>query len=81
MESIKENNNIILSLSNDEALVLLDWLTRFNEKEHTLLFEDQAEERILFDLEAILEESVSESFDDNYKSILLKAREKLRDKE
>ena len=77
MESRKENGGISINLSNEEALVLLDWVTRFNEDENT--FQDQAEERILFDLESVLEKKVSETFNDNYRAVLQKAREKVRD--
>lgn len=81
MESREIKNKICLNLSNDEALILLDWLIRFNEGEHTSLFQDQAEERVLFDLEAILEKSMREILDNDYKSKLLKARERIRDPE
>lgn len=77
MESRKENGGISINLSNEEALVLLDWVTRFNEDENT--FQDQAEERILFDLESVLEKKVSETFNDNYRAVLQEAREKVRD--
>lgn len=46
-----------------------------------MLFQDQAEERVLFGLEAELEKVVSEAFSDEYTSLLAKARERLRDKE
>jgi len=77
MESRKENRGISITLSSEEALVLLDWVTRFNEDENT--FQDQAEERILFDLESALEEKVSETFSDDYIAVLQRAREKVRD--
>lgn len=79
MESKKSNSDTILILNNNEALVLLDWLTRFNQKEIPTLFEDQAEERVLYDLEAIIEEVVSETFNEDYKTTLLQARDKVRD--
>ena len=81
MESSKENNRICLNLSNDEALILLDWLSRFNECEHNSFFEDQAEERVLFDLEAILEKNMTEILDKDYRDKFLKAREQIRDPE
>jgi len=74
MEAIKNNNNVSLQLSSNEALVLLEWLAKFNQKEHPSLFEDQAEVRILFDLESSLEKVVSETFEGNYLQNLSKAR-------
>ena len=77
MESKKENSGISINLSNEEALVLLDWITRFNEDENA--FQDQAEERVLFDLESVLEKEVSGTFNDDYSAVLQRAREKVRD--
>jgi hypothetical protein len=81
MKANNDNGSITVAVSEDEAIVLLEWLHRFNEQEHSAVFEDQAEERLLFDLEAELEKVVSASFLYNYQDILLKAREKIRDKE
>lgn len=80
MESSKINNKMYLKLSEDEAIILLDWLSRFNECDHVALFQDQAEERVLFDLEAILEKSMNEILDVDYKDKLLRAREQIRDR-
>ncbi len=77
MESRKGNSGISINLSNEEALVLLDWVTRFNEDEN--IFQDQAEERVLFDLESVLEEKISETFSDDYSAVLQRAQEKVRD--
>ncbi|MBO9620562.1 MAG: hypothetical protein J7539_16175 [Niabella sp.] len=81
MEAIKDNKNVFLKLSNNEAFVLLEWLAKFNQKEHPLLFEDQAEERILFDIESSLEKIMSEPFKENYLESLSRARQEIRDKE
>jgi hypothetical protein len=81
METIKKNNTVLLQLSDDEALVLLDWLFRFNESGSDAFFEDQAEQRVLWDMEAVLEKVVSPTFDNNYQEILFKARRKIRDEE
>lgn len=81
MEANNKNRNITITLSEDEALVLLEWLHNFNEEERPILFQDQSEERILFDLEAELEKVISGTFADDYKNILLEARERIRDKE
>ena len=45
---------VTLTLSREEALVLFEWLHRFNDEEGHR-FEDQAEERVLWNLEASLE--------------------------
>ncbi len=81
MEAVKDNRGMSLKLSNSEALVLLEWLTKFNERDHSSLFEDKAEERILFDLEAILEKVVPETFKGNYLETLSKARQEIRNEE
>lgn len=81
MESYKTKDNIQLNLSNDEALVLLHWLFRFNEIEHPDLFEDQAEQRVLYDLEAVLEDVVDDIVDTDYNDYLVKARKKIRDED
>ena len=79
MESKKKNNGISLSLSNEEALVLLNWVFRFNELENDNFFDDQAEKRVLWDIEAVLEKVITEVFSGNYEEILAKARESVRD--
>ncbi len=81
MEAKKENENVALKLSINEALVLIEWLSEFNKKDNTLLFEDQAEERVLFDLESSLEQVLSQTFEGNYLDKLLSARREVRDKE
>jgi hypothetical protein len=79
MKANNENKSIVIEFSEEEALVLLEWLHKFNEEERPSLIQDQAEERILFDLEAELEMVVSTTFDSNYQEVLLKARQKIRD--
>lgn len=79
MESIRGKKGVSLSFSDDEAIVLLEWLTKFNKHDHPSLFQDQSEQRVLFDLEAELEKVISGTFEGEYKSILLKAQERLRD--
>jgi hypothetical protein len=81
MKANNENKNIALEFSEDEAIVLLEWLYNFNEKERPNLFQDQAEQRILFDLEAELEKVVSVTFKSDYREILSKARQKIRNEE
>ena len=72
---------IITRRISQDSIVMLVWLARFNTAEHNSVFEDQAEQRVLYDLEAVLEGSVSETFENDYELILSKARNKIRDKE
>jgi hypothetical protein len=81
MKATNKNKNIVITFSEEEALVFFGWLSNFNQEERSTLFQDQAEERILFDIEAELETVVSATFDNNYQEILLKARQKIRDVE
>lgn len=66
MQTNNKNGNIAIIFNEEEALVLLEWLHNFNQEEHSTLFQDQAEKRILFDIEAELEKVVSATFDNNY---------------
>jgi len=77
MESIQKDAKILIELTKEEALVLHDWLFRFNESEKVDLILDQAEQLILWDMEACLEREVSETFQDNYEALLKVARDSL----
>lgn len=69
---------VTLTLSRDEAIVLFEWLHRFNAEEGHR-FEDQAEERVLWNLEASLESTLVEPFKPEYDEILAAARSRVRD--
>ncbi len=71
---------VTLDLSADEALVFFDWLRRFNQTEPKA-FEDQAEQRVLWDMEAMLESALVEPFDTKYDEVLACARARIRDTE
>jgi len=74
------NNKVALELSQDEALVFLEWLSRFNRLEGAE-FEDQAEQRVLWDIEAMLESVLVGPLDPNYDELLACARKAVRDGE
>ena len=74
----EDEGKVELTLSHDEALVFFDWLARFNSAEEKYLA-DQAEERVLWDLEAMLESVLVELLDPNYKQLVEKARAAVRD--
>lgn len=69
---------VTIELTSDEALVLYDWLARFNQQE-TPGFADQAEERVLFDLEAMLEKALVVPLQSDYATLLAQARSTVRD--
>lgn len=75
----KENNQMNIVLTKNEALVLFEFLSRFNESDKKELFEDQAEERVLWDIEALLERQLTEPFRTDYSEIIKQAREQVRD--
>lgn len=80
MESTTKNQTVAVYLTSDEALVLFEWIARFNEEENSRSFEDQSEQLVLYDLEAVLEKEITATFQDDYKDLLAKARDVLRDK-
>jgi len=70
---------VTIELTKDEAIVLFEFLRRFNEIDDLDIFEDQSEQRVLLDIECILEKVLSEPFSSDYLEIVAKAREKVRD--
>lgn len=73
-------DKISLELSSDEALIFFAWLHRFNQSDPKAL-EDQAEQRVLWDIESMLESALAAPFDDKYDELLAAARARVRDKE
>ena len=76
-----KKNQLNIELTKDEAIVLFEFLGRFNEKEDDSLFEDQSEQRVLWNIECILEKELPEPFKKDYNDILKLARENVRDNE
>jgi hypothetical protein len=72
-------DKINIELTKEEAIVLFEFLGRFNENDALDKFEDQAEQRVLWDIECILEKELSEPFHADYSEIVKKARERVRD--
>lgn len=70
-----------LELSQEEALVFFEFLSRINDQEHPDLYEDQAEQRILWDLECLLEKVLVQPFKSNYNELVAAARAKVRDED
>ena len=77
MES--ESDPITLTLTNAEAVVFYEFLERFSQ-DQGLSIQDQAEERVLWDLCCILEKELfSQLISHQYLEVLEQARAKLRD--
>ena len=70
--------DVTLTLSDSEALVLFDLLARFSDT-GVLGTEDQAEQRVLWDIHCLLERQLVPIFDPRYRELLDKARAQLRD--
>lgn len=74
---MQHEKKVDLDLSADEALVLFEWLSRFNHSEGGT-FEDAAEQRVLFDLESKLESILVAPLKPDYKKLLADARYRVR---
>ena len=81
MEVLAVTNEIPLQLSHDQALVLFEWLARTGNARVPVAFEDQAEQRVLWDLESALEAVLPEPLSADYRVKLEVARERIRDSE
>ena len=79
--NMTDQQNVNLTVTKDEALVLFEFLARFNQTEHPGIFEDQAEQKTLWILEGQLEKQLVEPIRPDYKDIILEARNKIRDEE
>jgi hypothetical protein len=78
---MKQTDEITVKLGKDEALVLFEFLSRISEKELKGIFEDKAEQKILWVLEGQLEKQLIEPLKPDYKDIISQARNKVRDEE
>jgi hypothetical protein len=67
-----------ISLSQSEALVLFEFLSRFSESGR-LTVDDQAEERVLWDVCCLLERDLVGPLRVDYSELLRKARDEVRD--
>ena len=68
-----------LDLTEDEVIVLFEWLQRVNKMTPDLVFQDQAEQRAAWDLEASLEPVNRAIFSGSYLDQLRAARDRVHD--
>jgi hypothetical protein len=66
-----------LELTDDQALVLFEWLARLDEQD-AFPVEDPAEEQVLWCLHGQLEKALSEPFRANYRELVEQARARVR---
>ncbi len=65
------SEKVIIELSKEEAIVLFEYLARMNESDALdSTFEDKAEQRVIWNLEATFEEVLAEPFKSDYKKIV-----------
>ncbi len=74
-----EPDNVVFRLSASEALVLFDWLGRTSEQDAPVPFVDQAEQRVLWNLENLLEAILVSPLRVDYDELLAQARASVRD--
>jgi hypothetical protein len=70
---------VVLEFSQAEALVLFEFLARFSQSE-SLAIEDKAEQRVLWDMQCMLEKTLTAPLMSNYLDLLTDARDRVRDK-
>jgi hypothetical protein len=74
------SEKVKIELSNAEAIILFEFLSRFRNKEK-LEIVDQAEKRVLWDILSVLESILTDPLKPNYLDLLEKARSEVRDEE
>jgi hypothetical protein len=75
-----ELEKIKIELTRQEALVLFEYLHRCDD-EGKYVFADQAEQRVLWDLECVMQKQLVEVFDPQYGALVKNAWAALRDSE
>ena len=68
--------SVTISLTADQALVLFEWLTR-QDNQGALPTEHQAEQNVLWEIEAQLEKILVEPLRPDYEALLVAARDRL----
>ena len=71
-------DKVNIELSKDEALVLFEFLHRIGQENREDIFEDKAEQIIVWNIESLLEKLLTEPFLENYSQLLIVARRNIR---
>ena len=76
----RADDEVTIILTRDEAIVLFEFLSRYSEVPHELRIGDQAEQRVLWDMQANLESTLHEPINNsNYEQRVARARAAVRD--
>lgn len=76
----ESQEKVTLTLSQNEALVLFELLSRFSDEEE-LRIDDQAEKRVLWNMCCLLEKQLVQPFSKDYRALLEQARDDVRDED
>ena len=74
------NQKVKIELTNDEALVFYEWLASNHKKPENfkgIVEKDSAEERVLWDIECILETVLVAPFKENYDELVEQSRKRV----
>lgn len=73
------DDEVVVSLKRDEAIVFFEWLSRTAARGSPAPYADQAEQRVLWNIQAVLESEMTEPFSPTYAEVVESARARLRD--
>jgi hypothetical protein len=68
------SESVSIELSRDEALILFEWLARLAAAKVAI---EEAEQRVLWRIEAMLEKSLAEPFAKDYAELVEQARKRI----
>jgi hypothetical protein len=80
MSSANHEADVTITLTRNEAIVLFELLTRYSDGPEELRIDDQSEQRVLWDMQCQLENTLHEPINNrDYEKRLEEARSKVRD--
>jgi hypothetical protein len=75
------SEKVSIELTKEEAIILFEYLARTSDNSFLeKTFEDKSEQRVLWNLEAILESILAEPLMSDYEEIVRRARKNIMDK-
>ena len=71
------DDGVTLQLSDDEALVLFEWLSRMDNEDALTSLANRSEQRVLWDVVAMLEPQIDDLFRPDYAELVQAATDRL----